>query len=85
MLRCMREKARIHDVRSISAKVDKLRPSKRSYEVMFDGKLETAKTIPLAIGVVNHRPAMDGVLRQEAVERGLIRYCPICDSFKAVD
>ena len=64
MLRCMRGQARIHDVRSISAKVDKLRPSKRNYEVMFDGKLETAKTILLATGAVNHRLAMDSALHQ---------------------
>src|SRR5580765_1621930 len=39
----------------------------------------TARSILLATGVTNRRPPMDESLHAEALARGLIRYCPICD------
>ena len=44
-----------------------------------------AKTVLLATGVKNRRPPMDERLHDEALERGLIRYCPICDGFEVTD
>ena len=39
----------------------------------------------LATGVKNRRPPMDEELHDEALERGLIRYCPICDGYEVTD
>jgi len=44
-----------------------------------------ARTILLATGVTNRRPPMDEELHDEALARGLIRYCPICDGFEVTD
>jgi thioredoxin reductase (NADPH) len=44
-----------------------------------------ARAVLLATGVHNHRPAMDDALHAEAVARGLMRYCPICDGFEVTD
>ena len=44
-----------------------------------------ARTVLLATGVMNRRPAMDKDLHDEAMARGLIRYCPICDGYEVTD
>jgi thioredoxin reductase (NADPH) len=45
----------------------------------------TARTVLLATGVANRRPPMDEGLHDEALARGLIRYCPICDGYEVTD
>ena len=44
-----------------------------------------ARTVLLATGVTNRRPPMDESLHDEALARGLIRYCPICDGYEVTD
>ena len=39
----------------------------------------------LATGVTNRRPPMDEELHDDALARGLIRYCPICDGYEVTD
>jgi thioredoxin reductase (NADPH) len=39
----------------------------------------------LATGVTNRRPPMDEELHVEALARGLVRYCPICDGYEVTD
>ena len=45
----------------------------------------TARTVLLATGVTNRRPLMDEKLHDDALSRGLIRYCPICDGYEVTD
>jgi thioredoxin reductase (NADPH) len=45
----------------------------------------SARTVLLATGVANRRPPMDEGLHDEALARGLVRYCPICDGFEVTD
>ena len=45
----------------------------------------TARTVLLATGVANRRPPMDEELHDDALARGLIRYCPICDGYEVTD
>jgi thioredoxin reductase (NADPH) len=44
-----------------------------------------ARKVLLATGVTNRRPPMDEELHDEALARGLIRYCPICDGYEVTD
>jgi thioredoxin reductase (NADPH) len=44
-----------------------------------------ARSVLLATGVVNHRPDMPDDLHDEALARGLFRYCPICDGYEVTD
>jgi thioredoxin reductase (NADPH) len=44
-----------------------------------------ARTVILATGLQNRRPDMEARLHDEAVERGRIRYCPICDGYEVTD
>jgi thioredoxin reductase (NADPH) len=46
---------------------------------------EKARMVLLATGVSNRRPTMDEELHNEALARGLIRYCPICDGYEVTD
>jgi thioredoxin reductase (NADPH) len=39
----------------------------------------------LATGVSNRRPPMDEELHDDALSRGLVRYCPICDGYEVTD
>jgi thioredoxin reductase (NADPH) len=43
------------------------------------------RSVLLATGVTNRRPPMDEALHDDAVARGLIRYCPICDGYEVTD
>lgn len=44
-----------------------------------------ARTVLLATGVTNRRPPMDEQLHDDALARGLVRYCPICDGYEVTD
>jgi thioredoxin reductase (NADPH) len=45
----------------------------------------TARTVLLATGVSNRRPPMEEKLHDDALARGLVRYCPICDGYEVTD
>jgi thioredoxin reductase (NADPH) len=45
----------------------------------------TSRTVLLATGVTNRRPPMDEELHDDALARGLVRYCPICDGYEVTD
>ena len=45
----------------------------------------SARTVLLATGVTNRRPPMDEELHDDALARGLVRYCPICDGYEVTD
>jgi thioredoxin reductase (NADPH) len=44
-----------------------------------------ARSILLATGLTNRKPTMDTELHDDAMARGLIRYCPICDGYEVTD
>lgn len=52
---------------------------------LADGSAAQARAVILATGVSNHRPQMDEALHAEALARGLLRYCPVCDGFEVTD
>ncbi len=53
--------------------------------VAIDGEVIRARTILLATGVVNKSPPIAPELHQVAMDRGLLRYCPICDGYEVTD
>ncbi len=46
---------------------------------------QPARAVLLATGLTNRKPPMDPELHDEAMARGLIRYCPICDGYEVTD
>jgi thioredoxin reductase (NADPH) len=44
-----------------------------------------ARSVLLATGVVNNRPPIAPEIHDSALQRGLLRYCPICDGYEVTD
>ncbi|KRE11816.1 hypothetical protein ASE66_24100 [Bosea sp. Root483D1] len=42
----------------------------------------TARSVLLATGVTNRRPPLDDDIHAEALYRGHLRYCPVCDGYE---
>lgn len=56
------------------------------FVVTCDEEEYRARSILLATGVVNNRPeGIDEQLHDEALSRGLLRYCPVCDGYEVTD
>lgn len=67
-------------------RVTAIEPTDARFRVACDDREWQARTVLLATGVVNRRPkGIDDVLHDEALERGLLRYCPICDGYEVTD
>ncbi len=50
-----------------------------------DSPVLRARAVILATGVSNHRPDIADDLHDLALQRGLLRYCPVCDGFEVTD
>jgi len=86
LLERMRAQAQKYGAKIVSDRVTKLeRADTGLFTATWGSGSETAKTVLLATGVTNRRPPMDEELHNEALARGLIRYCPICDGFEVTD
>lgn len=85
LLRRMKQQAYRFGTQITTIKAERVEPAEFGFLVKFADRIVTANTILLGTGVVNHRPRMDFDLHREAVSRGFIRYCPICDGFEAMD
>ena len=46
-------------------------------------RILTARTVILATGTENRRPPIDDQVHRTALDRGQLRYCPVCDGFEA--
>lgn len=65
--------------------VSKIERGNDHFIVTYDDSAMSARTVLLATGVVNRRPDIDDDLHDEALAKGLLRYCPICDGFEVSD
>ena len=68
-----------------TGRVTRLERVDGGFEAEWGAGPVTARTVLLATGVANRRPPMDEGLHDEALARGLIRYCPICDGYEVTD
>ena len=66
-------------------RVTRLDPIDGGFCAAWGSGSATARTVLLATGTQNRRPPMDEELHEEALARGLIRYCPICDGYEVTD
>jgi thioredoxin reductase (NADPH) len=77
----MREQAEEYGAVIESGRVEGLEASPDGFSARLNGRKVTARAVLLATGVVDHHPDLPGVER--AVERALVRICPICDGYEA--
>lgn len=81
----MRRQAAEFDAHVTPGLVERLERRGDGFAAHFGGETVLARTVLLATGVVNNRPPISPDIHDEAVRRGLLRYCPICDGFEVTD
>ena len=83
----MKEQAQRYGAKIIDGTVSRLHRDGNSglFEAEWGSGPVRARSVLLATGVTNRRPPMDEALHDDALARGLIRYCPICDGFEVTD
>ncbi len=79
----MREQAEEYGARTEAGRVETLTHDGAIFIASLNGRSIRARAVLLATGVVDHRPDLPGVER--AIERSLVRICPICDGYEATD
>lgn len=82
----MRRQAEEFGARVDSGEATRIASSGDGFMVELGGDVLPARTVLLATGVVNRRPpGLDGTLHDAALQRGLLRYCPVCDGYEVTD
>jgi thioredoxin reductase (NADPH) len=86
LVKLMRLQAERYGAVVCAGEVNGLEKSEAGFTaITTGGNSMTARAVLLATGVVNHRPPMPELLHAEALARGMIRYCPVCDGFEITD
>ena len=87
LLRRMRDQACKYGAKIETERVTKLEQDEKTgvLTATWGSGSRQARTVLLATGVTNRRPPMDEELHDDALARGLVRYCPICDGFEVTD
>ena len=86
LLMRMREQARIYHADLRDGRVDSIVRNGDGLVATMGGAAIAARSVLLATGVVNRRPAMlDETTHQQALTDGRLRYCPICDGYEVTD
>jgi thioredoxin reductase (NADPH) len=86
LLRRMRDQACKYGAKIETEFVTKLeRGSDGLFTATWGSGCASARAVLIATGVTNRRPPMDEALHDDALARGLVRYCPICDGYEVTD
>lgn len=87
LIATMKEQAQKYGAKIIDGTVSRLERDEASglFEAEWGSGTKRARSVLLATGVTNRRPPMDEALHDEALARGQIRYCPICDGYEVTD
>lgn len=87
LLQRMRDQAQKYGAKIVTEQVTKLERDEASglFTATWGSGTAVARAVLLATGVTNRRPPMDEELHDDALARGLIRYCPICDGYEVTD
>ena len=83
ILKRMREQALEYGADIRPGRVERLMRDEEAFVAVIDGERISARAVLLATGVIDHHPDLPGVER--AVQRSLVRICPICDAYEATD
>lgn len=85
LLARLRLQAERHGAEIIGARADRLVRIKDHFEIALEQPAAPVKArfVLLATGVIDRKPPIEGV--DEAIRRALVRICPICDAYEAID
>ncbi|WP_340587973.1 NAD(P)/FAD-dependent oxidoreductase [Erythrobacter alti] len=86
LLARMNAQARKYGVLHENKRVEHLAHTGEHFIVGTDEGTFTARTVLLATGVFNrHPPGMKDEFHDDALKKGLLRYCPVCDGYEVTD
>jgi thioredoxin reductase (NADPH) len=87
LLRLMREQACKYGAKIQTEYVTRLEHDEETglFTATWGSGTAVARAVLLATGVTNRRPPMEEDLHDDALARGLVRYCPICDGYEVTD
>ena len=85
LLGLMRAQAQKYGTRIESGRVHRLDKEGELFSAEWGAGTVQARSVLLATGLTNRKPPMDPELHDDAMARGLIRYCPICDGYEVTD
>lgn len=85
LLARMREQAAEFGGHVSNGLVETLAKEGEMFVASIGAERRCARTVLLATGVVNNRPPIVPEIHDAALERGLLRYCPICDGYEVTD
>jgi thioredoxin reductase (NADPH) len=84
LLKLLRRQAGHFGARLVDGRIDRLEAeTSETLVAHYGGETVRARAVILATGIVDHDPPLPGI--RIAVERGTLRYCPICDGYEATD
>lgn len=83
ILKRMTEQAREYGAVVEAGRIEGLKRDGDGFIARLNGREMRVRAVLLATGVIDHHPDLPGVER--AVERSLVRICPICDGYEAID
>ena len=66
-----------------AGRVEAIHPDGDGFIATLNGRSIRARAVLLATGVMDHHPELPGV--ENAIKRSLVRICPICDAYEAID
>jgi thioredoxin reductase (NADPH) len=81
----MKEQAQMYGASIVAGRVTRIDRAEGGFRAEWGEGSVLARSVLLATGITNRRPPMDEDLHDEALARGLIRYCPICDGYEVTD
>ncbi|MEA3065475.1 MAG: thioredoxin reductase [Sphingomonadales bacterium] len=81
----MKAQAQKYGASIVAGRVTRLDRIDGGFQAEWGEGSVVARKVLLATGVTNRRPPMDEELHDDALARGLIRYCPICDGYEVTD
>lgn len=85
LLRRMRIQAEGFGAAMLAQRVDEVAADGGTFRVMAGGRAFLCAKLLLATGVTNLAPSMPAEEHDDALRRGLIRYCPVCDGYEVTD
>lgn len=83
LLSRMRAQAERYGTKIVKGRVDAIEEGNGRFLARGEGLLIDARTVILATGTENRRPDIDPETHRQALDRGQLRYCPVCDGFEA--
>ncbi len=84
LLKLLRGQAAEFGVSLLKGRVEALEnAADQGFLARFGGEQLRARAVILATGIIDNDPPLDGV--KIAVQKGTLRYCPICDGYEATD